>query len=190
MNQAALRSYITELLPLSEEDLALLMSCVEYLELKKGEPLLKVGEVCRCFYLVEKGYLRSWYNKDGVTINLNFTFEGQYATNLKSIKHKQPSLFTIEAGEDTSLWVFRFSQLANQVNDHPQISRFARRVTVRLAMAFEENSELFKIYTPTERYQYIEQNNPQLLQRVSLSQMASYLGVTRETLSRIRGKNH
>jgi len=52
----------------------------------------------------------------------------------------------------------------------------------------EEHINFYKMYTPTERYHYIEKNNPQLLQRVSLSQMASYLGVTRETLSRIRAK--
>jgi len=48
---------------------------------------------------------------------------------------------------------------------------------------------MFKMYTPTERYRYIEKNNPRLLQRVSLTQIASYLGIARETLSRIRAKN-
>jgi hypothetical protein len=57
-----------------------------------------------------------------------------------------------------------------------------------MLLASEAHSDLFKIYTPTERYRYIEKNNPKLLQRISLSQMASYLGIARETLSRIRAK--
>jgi len=76
-----------------------------------------------------------------------------------------------------------------QFEPHPQISIFVRRLAIHVLLASEEHSNLFKIYTPTERYRYIEQNNPKLLQRVSLSQMASYLGVTRETISRIRAKN-
>ena len=68
--------------------------------------------------------------------------------------------------------------------------KFFRRLALNMLVASEEHSDMFKISTPTERYRYIEKNNPQLLQRISLSQIATYLGVTRETLSRIRGKKY
>jgi CRP-like cAMP-binding protein len=116
---------------------------------------------------------------------LNFTFEGNYTTNLKSIYSQQPSEFTIEAGECTVVWIFDFSERF-QLDD--MIVLFIRRVIAFMLIAAEEQSNFYKIYTPTERYHYIEKNNPQLLQRISLSQLASYLGVTRETLSRIRAK--
>ena len=69
------------------------------------------------------------------------------------------------------------------------VSQFVRRLAIRILLASEEHGNLFKMYTPTERYRYIEKNNPRLLQRVSLTQIASYLGIARETLSRIRAKN-
>ena len=191
MDHNTLRDYIKQVSQrIADEDIPLLISCAQGRELKKGEPLLKEGEVCRAFYLVEKGYLRTWYNKDGVIINLNFTFEGDFATNLKSVKTRKASEFTIEAGEDTSVWIFNLDVIAEQFNSHPSIILFIRRLTVNLLIASEEHSNLFKIYTPTERYRFIEKNNPKLLQRISLSQIASYLGVTRETISRIRGKRH
>jgi CRP-like cAMP-binding protein len=190
MDQLTLRAYINKLLELPEEDMALLISCVSARQLKKGEALLREGEICNGFYLVDKGYLRTYFNKDGVPINLHFTFEGNYTSNLKSRKFRLPSELTIEAGEDTSVWVFNFDGMAVHLNAHPQIGKFFRRLTLSLLLALEEHSEIFKIYTPTERYHYIEKNNPKLLQRISLSQIASYLGVTRETLSRIRGRNH
>jgi len=174
---------------ISDEDLYFLLNCAEDRELKKGELLLKEGEICRSFYFVEKGYLRNWYNRDGATINLNFNFEGDFTCNLKSLKGRQGSEFNIEAGEDTSLWVFNLDTIMRQFEPHPQISIFVRRLAIHVLLASEEHSNLFKIYTPTKRYRYIEQNNPKLLQRISLSQMASYLGVTRETISRIRAKN-
>ena len=174
---------------ITEEDVDLLMSCAVAQTLKKGEILLNEGEICRSFYLVDRGYLRTYYYKTGVAVNLNFTFEGSYATNIKSVKSKQPSDLVIEAGEDTVVWIFDLDIIAEKFDSHPQIILFIRRISTLLFVASEEHSNFFKMYTPTERYLYLEKNNPMLLQRVSLSQIASYLGVARETLSRIRKKN-
>ncbi len=189
MNEQTLRNYIKKFADKSsDEGIALVASWAVQRNLKKNEPLLKKGDLCRSFYLVSKGYLRTYYNKDGVDINLNFTFEGQFTSNLKSIKSKQPSKTVIEAGEETSIWVFDLDAQGGEFNPHPEIVLFVRRLAVNLLLASEEHSNLFKIYKPTERYLYIEKNKPELLQRISLSQVASYLGVSRETLSRIRGK--
>lgn len=185
-----LRDYIKQVSKkITEDDITLILSSAKKRELKKGEAMLKEGEVCRSFYLVEKGYLRTWYNKDGVAINLNFSLEGDFTTNIKSINSKQPSEFTIEAGEETAVWVFNLDTIAKDFSEHPEILLFIRRLGIYLLVASEEHSKLFKMYTPAERYQYVEKNNPRLLQRISLTQIASYLGVTRETLSRIRAKN-
>ena len=174
---------------ITEEDVDLLMSSAVAQTLKKGEILLNEGEICRSFYLVDRGYLRTYYYKTGVAVNLNFTFEGSYATNIKSVKSKQPSDLVIEAGEDTVVWIFDLDIIAKKFDSHPQIILFTRRISTLLFVASEEHSNFFKMCTPTERYRYLEKNNPMLLQRVSLSQIASYLGVARETLSRIRKKN-
>lgn len=188
MDDKTLREHVTQILKLSDEEFSVLLGCVQTRTLKKGEILLREGDVCRFFYLVDKGYLRTYYNKDGIAINLNFTFEGAYTTDLKSFKGRQPSELIIEAGEPTSLWIFNLQTVPEVFQTMPNILRFVRRLAIHMLLASEEHSKLFKIYTPTERYRYIEKHNPQLLQRISLSQMASYLGVTRETLSRIRGK--
>jgi CRP-like cAMP-binding protein len=189
MDNTTLESCIDKFLVMCEQDKQLLINCTQEQSYKKGEAILKEGEICQAFFLVAKGYLRSYYDKDGVQINVNFTFEGNFTANLKSYRNRTPSEMVIEAAEDTTVWIFNFRILFNQLNDHPEIARFVRRLAISLLLASEEHSDLFKIYTPTERYRFIEKNNPQLLQRVSLSQIASYLGVTRETLSRIRAKN-
>jgi len=172
------------------EDLTLLAGCAAARALKKGEILLREGEVCRSFYLVEKGYLRTYCNtKDGAVINLNFTFEGDFTCNLQSLKGRKPSEFFIEAGEDGLIWVFDLNSITEQVKQMPAISQFVRRLAIQILLASEDHSKLFKMYTPTERYRYIEKNSPRLLQRIPLSQLSSYLGVARETLSRIRAKS-
>ena len=173
-----------------DEDIPLLMRCAQEREVKKGDVLLKEGVVCREFYLVREGYLRTWYNKDGAVINVNFAFEGDFTTNPHSIHNHEPSEFNIEAGEDTALWVFNLDDITTRFErtQNPQIVLFIRRLSIHILLQSEEHSNYFKTHTPTERYRYIEEHNPRLLQRISLSQIASYLGVTRETLSRIRAK--
>ncbi|HWZ14206.1 MAG TPA: Crp/Fnr family transcriptional regulator [Mucilaginibacter sp.] len=191
MDNQTVAAYIKNVSPnISDGDIPLLVSCAANRELKRGELILKEGEVCRSFYLVETGYLRTYYNKDGIAINLNFTFEGDFVSSLKSLRGHKPSEVVIEAGEDTSVWIFNLDVIMDQFNADPAIVLFIRRLMAHLLVASEEQGHFFKLYTPTERYRYIEKNNPRLLQRVSLSQMASYLGVTRETLSRIRAKNN
>lgn len=190
MMDQKLENAIRKISDLTEEELSLLMGNVEKRHLQKGDKLLKAGEVCRALYLVDTGYLRTWYDKDGSIINLNFTMEGDFAANLKSSKSKLPSEVNIEAGENADVWVFSLDGIRASAKSNTQLAVFTRRLAIRLLLASEEHSELFKIYTATERYRYIEKNRPNLLQRISLSQMASYLGVTRETLSRIRAKTY
>jgi CRP-like cAMP-binding protein len=188
MDSTMLYTAITQVSELSDEATSLLMHHTKSRELKKGEAILKEGEVCRAFYFVENGYLRTYYNKDGVVINLNFTFEGQFTANLKSIKSRKGSEYTIEAGEDTKLWIFNLDGIPDKIKSSSPVNIFIRRLAIRLLLASEEHSNLFKMYTPIERYRYLEKNNPALLQRISLSQIASYIGVARETLSRLRSK--
>ena len=191
MDQQALHESIKQVSTrITEEDISLLVSCAVPRELRKGDTILKEGEVCRSFYLVEKGYLRTFCNnKDGVTINLNFTFEGDFTSNLKSLQSRKPSEFNIEAGEDASVWIFHVDSLKQKLDSSTAVSLFVRGLAIRVLQAADEHGNLFKMYSPAERYHYMEKNNPRLLQRISLSQMASYLGVARETLSRIRAKS-
>ncbi|WP_259069638.1 Crp/Fnr family transcriptional regulator [Mucilaginibacter sp. X4EP1] len=190
MDHKTLYSYIEPVIALTDDELALLMSCAKMMQLKKGEQLLKEGEVCSAFYLVETGYLRTYYDRDSVAINMNFTFEGDFTANLKSYRDRKPSETIIEAGEDSIIWIFNLREIAEQYDAYPQVSRFIRRLAITQLLTAQEHSALIKLHTPAERYRHIEKNSPQLLQRVSLSQLASYLGVTRETLSRVRAKNN
>src|SRR5471030_2195220 len=129
MDDNTLHAYIKQVSKnIADEDIPLLLSCALNRKLKKGEHLLTEGEVCHSFYLVDQGYLRTWYNKDGAVINLNFTFEGDFTTNLKSFKSHQPSEVVIEAGEDTSVWIFDLDIIAGQFNSDPIIILFIRRL--------------------------------------------------------------
>jgi CRP-like cAMP-binding protein len=189
MYSKALTTAIRHLTDLSDADTAMFNVVMSSRHLKKGEIVLQEGTVCRAIYFVEQGYLRTYYNKeDGSIVNLNFTFEGEFTCNMKSAISREPSKMSIEAGEDTRLWIFDLNKLSPEMKSHPTVSRFIRRTTMQMLLASEARGNLLKIYSPAERYHYIERNTPHFLQRISLSHLASFLGVSRETLSRIRAK--
>lgn len=170
-------------------DYTLFESIISAREVEKGEVVLAEGEICRSVYFVEQGYLRTYYaREDGDLISLNFTFESDFASNLKSAINREPSKLTIEAGEDSMLWIFDLNKLTPELKAKPEVGMFIRRMHMQMLLAAEARGNLLKIFNATERYRYLEINTPQILQRVPLKHLASFLGISRETVSRIRAK--
>lgn len=174
--------------PLSDATLDLLLSCGVQKQVPKGTHLLNEGQVCTSIYLVEQGYLRSYYNRGGNEINNGFSFEYSFATNLKSLRTGTASELCIQAAERCVVREFGKQELLALYAQSPEIESFGRTLLEHLLIEQEEQATFFRLYSPAERYQYLVAHHPRMLQRVSLSQLSSYLGVSRETLSRIRKK--
>lgn len=177
---------VNELSHLSESGFKKLSEAASLRKLSKGEMILKEGQVCKIIVFVEKGYLRTFVNKDGLDINTDFVFENSFATNLKSLRSSEPSETVIQAGEASTIYQFNKEDLLNLYKTSPEIESFGRKLLEQLLIAQEQHTNLFKLYSPAERYQYLITHRPEIIERVSLSQISSYLGVARETLSRIR----
>ena len=185
-NETLLYKKVISVAAMSAASLEKLFNSIVIVRVKKKENILCEGQVCKGIYFVESGYLRQFAYKDAVEINTGFNFENDFATNLKSLRLGIASDTTIQAGEDAVLYLFEKNTLLELYKGSPEIGSFGRVLLEQLLMAQEEHANLFKLFTPAERYNYLQTNHPQLLQRVSLSQIASYLGVARETLSRVR----
>jgi CRP-like cAMP-binding protein len=185
-SKTVLYKKIIDLTEISLSSLDKLFEIATQRQFTKGEFILKQGQICKTIVFVEKGYLRTFVDKDGTEINTNFTFEGNFTTNLKSLRSSSSSDTTIQAGETTTIYEFDRDKLIELYKVSPEIESFGRKLLEQLLIAQEEYTNLFKIYSPTKRYQYFQTNKPEILQRINLSQLASYLGIARETLSRIR----
>ncbi len=177
-----------EISGLSSFGLDKLLSIATGRKLAKGDNILKAGQICRSILFVESGLLRTYVNKEGTEINTHFTLEGFFCTNLKSLRSGTVSDSSIQAIETSLVYEFNKDLLLNLYQSSSEIESFGRKLLEQLLVEQEEHSNFFKIYTPTERYHYLQHHTPELLQRVSLSQLSSYLGIARETLSRIRKK--
>jgi CRP-like cAMP-binding protein len=178
--------YIRSLTNISDRSWELLQPALTKRGFKKNELLLKQGQVCSSLFYIDSGYCKSYYDIDGNFKNTGFYFENEIVTNINSFGTGQKSEFNIITCEPLTAIIFDKEKLFEVAKQAPEIETLGRNCIRLFASKQEEFSTLFKLYSAQERLEYLETRYPEILQRVSLSQLASFLGVARETLSRIR----
>ncbi len=178
--------YILTLTDFSAQSCAILLDCASEIELAKGEKLLNEDEVCTSIFFISKGLCKSVYTKDGKEINTEFYFENEFATNSKSLSTSSKSEFSIMACEKTKAIILEKIKLIEAYKKSHQIETFGRKILEMISAKHIEHSNSFKLHSPKERFDNLILKRPDFLQRVSLTQTASYLGISRETLSRFR----
>lgn len=187
-NLSNLFTYIQSLTNFSEQSWKILSDALTPLEIKKGEFLLKDGEFCNAVFFINNGYCKTFHNKDGREINTAFYFENDFATNTKSLTKNLRSDYSIQACENLSVVKFDKSRLLEAYKKSQQIETLGRKILESVVAKQEEHSDLFKLLTAKERYEYLQNNQPEMIKRISSTQIASYLGISRETLSRFRSR--
>lgn len=181
-----LLKFIRSLTPFSDRSWELLQPALTIKVFKKNELLLKQGQVCNSLFYIDSGFCKSYYEIDGSVKNTGFFFENEIATNINSFGSGQKSAFNIVACEPMTTIVFDKVKLFQVAEQAIEIEVLGRNCIRLFATKQEEFANLFKLYSAQERLEYLEEKYPEILQRVSLSQLASFIGVARETLSRIR----
>lgn len=181
---------LNEITHFSDEELTLIEPFFERITLDKNEILLEEGQNCTTFFWIESGMLRNYYNNDGLDVNLSFAFENQFTTNFEAYINREPSKTIIQAMEKTNVWIVNARGFSNEYGSSTTFSTFMRRLAIRLLMTTEEHHNMMRMNTPADRYHYIVEKRPELVQRVSLTHLASYIGISRETLSRIRSNTY
>jgi CRP-like cAMP-binding protein len=150
--------------------------------------LLKEGEIANHVFFIKKGCLREWFNKDGKEITFQFFFEGQAVASIDSFLSTQPSMYTIESIEPSiilSISKENFDQL------HQLFPEFKKGFQDYIFQRFKNYSQLFLSRikdSPQERYKDLITNHPEIIKRVPQHYIASYLGITPISLSRIRNR--
>ena len=137
-------------------------------------------------YAVVRGCVRSFYIKEGIEKTTAFFTEGEPITAFSSYQHQQPVKHYVECTEDCLLMVGNQSLTDKIAELVPRLSEFLREEVEKAAGKLQERMDFFMLSTPEERYLNLQTVNPQLLNRVPQYQIASYLGITPESLSRIK----
>lgn len=177
--------YFEKYLSLTEESKSALEEVCSTLTIKKGENLQNFGQTCKTIYFIKSGVARIYYYKDGVDITESFSFEGDIIARVESLFTGNPSQKAIQVLEDTEIVAINAVQLFKLYDTHPQIERLFRLIFEAGYVETVKRIESIQFHTAEERYQALLQK-PNLLQRIPLKHIASFLGITQVSLSRIR----
>ncbi len=157
-------------------------------EINSKTTLLQEGEIANHIYFIKKGCLRLWFNKDGKDITLQFFFENQAVASIESFLSNKPSMFTIESIEPTVIISLHKDNFARLLQLFPDLKDGFQEIMYR---RFRNYASLFLSRikdTPQERYNDLIINYPEIIKRVPQHYIASYLGITPISLSRIRNR--
>lgn len=180
--------YFKQFSDLSNDSLDVAIPLFSKIEYRKGDEIIRLGKPCQSLFLIEQGFCRAFNIQDGEEVNFDFFFEYETVTNKNSYLFNKPSDFTVVACEPMIVHRIDKADLLDAIKKCPELDIAGKKNLQLIAAKQEKQLQLFRILTAKGRYEFLENNAPELLQRIPISQLASYLGVKRETLSRIRNK--
>ena len=173
---------------LDEKSRQLYYSSVRTEQYPKNKILLKAGSVCQFTYVVLEGCIRKYYIKNGVEITSEFIFPGEMAVSVSSFMYKQPSNEFIHTIEATEVQLIPQTLFHFMHGEHPEIIKTNFNLLIDYAAWLETRLYTIQFHTAKERYQMLLDTQPAFIQKIPLIYIASYLGITLETLSRIRAQ--
>ncbi|WP_149693158.1 Crp/Fnr family transcriptional regulator [Chitinophaga sp. CF418] len=183
----AFRKYIREKSNVTEEDLVQIEAVCQYKKLRKRQYLLQEGDVWKYNAFIVKGCLRTYTVDDkGNEHILNFATENWWTGDRESLQTGNPSAYNIDALEDAEIILITKTNFDQLCNDIPAFNDMVNAILQRSFIASQSRIHTFLSLSAEEKYQAFLQKYPQLVMRVPQGMIASYLGVTPETLSRVR----
>jgi CRP-like cAMP-binding protein len=155
---------------------------------KKGDFLLRQNQVCKKSYWIEKGVARKYYLNDGKEITTELYFDNDIAVSFDSYCLQKPSKEYILALTDITISETDFVAFQTAKEQFPKLATLDLMMTEYYAMWLEDRLFQFHTMDATSRYQKLMEDHPHIIQNIPLTFVASYLGISLETLSRIRAK--
>jgi CRP-like cAMP-binding protein len=171
---------------LDETTFSLLKNIATEIELPKGDFLLEQGQICRQLWFLKKGAVKVYELINGEIRNTHFFIEECFLTNYMSVLTKQPSDLFFQATEDCQLSQINYEKLEMLYSQNHKIEHIGRMMAEMQFISEYNLRKLLLNMDATERYEYLEINQPEIFARFALKDIASYLAITPVSLSRIR----
>lgn len=173
--------------PLSKEAEKTIAEISKIITIKKNTDLQPIGHTCKTIYFINKGVARIYYFKEGKDITESFAFENNIIARVESLFTGKQSRKAIQILEDSEVVAINSTQLFKLYDKFPEIERLFRLIFESAYVGTIDRIEGIQFHSAEERYNALMKEAPDVLKRVPLKYIASYLGITQVSLSRIRG---
>lgn len=167
----------------AEEAIAEISSIIS---IQKNHNLQDIGHTCKTIYFINSGVARIYYLQDGIDITESFSFENNIIARVESLFTGKPSRKAIQVLEDTEVVAINANKLFKLYDTFPEIERLFRKIFESAYVDTVNRIEGIQFHSAEERYKSLLTEAPNVLMRIPLKYVASYLGITQVSLSRIR----
>lgn len=179
-------TYLKNISPLKEESSSDFLSKCKKFSFQKGHYLVKAGQVSQYLYFVKSGIGKVFYLKDGKELIDWISDEGNLLTSVTSFLTHQPSKHYVKLMEDSELVGISYNDIESLFSKHHDMERLGRQLSIMALIQLQERINSMQFETAKERYDNFLIQFPNCINRIPLGDLASYLGMTQVTLSRVR----
>lgn len=182
----ALHKYFNQFQPLSTPALEAIEAICKPVTIQKNKNLQNIGQTCQTIYFLENGITRIYYLKNEIDITEGFYFENSIIARAESLFTGRPSRKGIQVLETADLIAIESQKFFALFDEYPEIERLFRKIIEAAYIDTINRIESLQFNSAEERYHSLLETTPDLINRVPLKYIASYLGITQVSLSRIR----
>jgi len=179
---------IHDIYPLPQADLQLLLDEGEEIYIPKGKRFINEGEINRSLYLIKKGVIRAFHSHEERETTAWFALAGEAAFSSWGYVLGRASLLTLETTCDCTVLVYTKEQMESIFSSSTALSIWGRKLFEHIALVIDQWAVDFSRPLASDRYQTLADKLPEILQNVPLKDIAGFLGMTPQSLSRIRNE--
>jgi len=188
-SKVALKAFFNQMVELSDKEFEDIAKYFKPLTLKEGAYFVEEGQVCSKIAFIRKGFMRAFYEiNDEMEVTKYIQPKHTLITAFASFASRKPSQEYIQALTECDLWVIDYDSMQLLYRKYPKWQELGRIIMEEIYQYLEKRILSFLTQNAEERYRALVTENPRLIQDVPLRYIASMLGITPETLSRIRQK--
>lgn len=187
-SETILLAHFEKYISLSEELRKELLVRVHFKTFKKGELVHDADMICTESYFIQKGLLRTYFLKEGKEVSEYFSEEGEWVNSPRSFMQRKVDIYYIDAIENTEVFSLNVNDLVYLFDNFPEMERYARLSMGTVFGHLMERITSLRFTTAREKYIHFCETYKDIYHRIPLGMVASYLGITQETLSRIRAE--
>ena len=185
-NLDRLRQRFNELSPLTDDQWLRFLPIVESVSYGKTDFLIQAGQIEKYIYFLAEGVVRLSLNDNGKDVSIDFVFQHNFVSAYSSFLTEQPSAFSVQALTDVHALRFSRTKLMQLYDESHPAERIGRLIAEQAFLRKTSREVVFLTSTAKQRYVQLLEQNPVLVQTISVRHLASYLGIEPESLSRIR----